>query len=132
MYDFQSYTEIISNLFSRVGTPVVSYRRVYSDAGIYTAIRHQFSVSAQAPILLSRISMVQVHQGVEVEVISEVVDLPDIPPGDELSGADAYDDLEDGPFESRASTAGGRHSLAGAPGVLYQICLPSLPKEKRG
>jgi hypothetical protein len=55
--------------------------------------------------------MVQVHQGVEVEVISEVVDLPDIPPGDELSGADAYDDLDGLPFQSRAAD-GGRHPFS--------------------
>ena len=60
--------------------------------------------------------MVQVHQGVEVEVIAEVTDLHDMPPDDEPSGADAYDDLEDHPFESR-DTDGDRHSLAGASGV---------------
>jgi hypothetical protein len=89
----------------------VSHRRVYSDAGIFKAIRHQFSALAQAPMLISRISMIQVHQGVEVEVISEVVDLPDIPPGDELSGADAYDDLDGLPFQSRAAD-GGRHPFS--------------------
>ena len=89
----------------------MSHRRVYSDAGIFKAIRHQFSALAQAPMLISRISMIQVHQGVEVEVISEVVDLPDIPPGDELSGADAYDDIEDLPFQSRAAD-GGRHPFS--------------------
>ena len=95
----------------------MSHRRVYSDAGIFKAIRHQFSALAQAPMLISRISMIQVHQGVEVEVISEVVDLPDIPPGDELSGADAYDDLDGLPFQSRAAD-GGRHlSLAGVSDV---------------
>ena len=60
--------------------------------------------------------MVQLHEGVEVEVIAEVMDLPDMPPGDELSSADAYDDLEDHPYECR-DIAGGRHSLAGASGV---------------
>ena len=95
----------------------MSHRRVYSDASICKAIRHQFSTLAQAPMLISRISMIQVHQGVEVEVISEVVDLPDIPPGDELSGADAYDDIEGLPFQSRAAD-GGRHlSLAGVSDV---------------
>ena len=98
------------------GTTVVSYRLVYSDAGICKAIRHQFSASAQVPMLFSRISMVQLHEGVEVEVIAEVMDLPDMPPGDELSSADAYDDLEDHPYECR-DIAGGRHSLAGASGV---------------
>ena len=67
--------------------------------------------------------MVQMHEGVEVEVIAEVMDLPDMPPGDELSGADAYDDLEDHPYECRA-TGGGRHSLAAASGVS------DLPSER--
>ena len=101
----------------------MSYRCVYSNAGIYKAIRHQFSASAQAPMLFSRISMVQVHEGLKVEVIAEVMDHQDMPPGDELSGADAYDDLEDLPFENRA-IACGRHSLAGASGASD---LPSDP-----
>ena len=104
------------------GTTVVSYRLVYSDAGICKAIRHQFSASAQVPMLFSRISMVQLHEGVEVEVIAEVMDLPDMPPGDELSSADAYDDLEDHPYECR--------DIDWLALPVYQICLPIFPKEK--
>ena len=61
--------------------------------------------------------MVKMHEGDEVEKNTEGLDLPDVPLGDKLSGADAYDNLGDPPpFENRASI--GRHSLfGGASGV---------------
>jgi len=74
---------------------VVSYRGVYSDASIVKAIRHQFSASAEVPVLFSRISILAQNPDdgeLEVEVIDESSDSP---PGDELSRAVDYDDLEE-------------------------------------
>lgn len=109
-----------SHLLGRVGS-VVSYRGVYADASIVKAIRHQFSASAEVPVLFSRISIIGQNPDdgeLEVEVIDEHSDSP---PGDGLSRANAYDDLEENGAEATVAEASSEVSIQFYPDVVNKL-----------
>ena len=116
----RSYCTHYSHLLGRVWS-VVSYRGVYSDASILKAIRHQFSAFAEVPVLFSRISILAQNSDdgeLEVEVIDEQSDSP---PGDELSRAVAYDDLEEHGAEAPVARVSSEVPMQFYPDVVNEL-----------
>ena len=76
-----------------------NHRRGDSSISIFDSIRHQFNGSATEPVLLSRLSMLQMHENeleTAVNMEREAATAPPLTPapGDDLSRMEAYDNLE--------------------------------------
>jgi len=81
---------------------VENHRRGDSSISIFDSIRHQFNGSATEPVLLSRLSMLQMHEN---ELETAVNMEREAAAGDDLSRMEAYDDLETLPSVTSRSRA---------------------------
>lgn len=87
-----------------------NHRRGDSSISILNSIRHQFNGSATEIVLLTRLSMLQMHENeleTAVNMEREAADTPPLnpAPGDDLSRMEAYDDLETLPSVTSRSRA---------------------------